>query len=99
MPAPLVVILRSPFAALRAGSATKDRGVVQRSFAALRMTGNGLALTANRPPLTGPLYFATPNVKTVRDRYVWPGRRIVVGKFGWFGESGKCWVSSATAER
>ena len=30
---------------------------------------------------------------TVFDRYVSPGRRIVDGKFGWFGESGKCCVS------
>ena len=30
----------------------------------------------------------TPNVKTVCDRYSWPGFSIVDGNFGWFGESG-----------
>lgn len=33
------------------------------------------------------------NVWTVLVRYVWPGRSTVEGQDGWFGESGKCWVS------
>src|SRR5712692_1035825 len=42
---------------------------------------------------------ATPNVKMVFDRYVSPGRRIVGGKFEWFGESGKCCVSRQNPPR
>jgi hypothetical protein len=38
-------------------------------------------------------YFETPNLKTVVERYSWPGRRMVDGKFEWLGESGKCCVS------
>ena len=38
-------------------------------------------------------YFSTPNVNTVLDAKVSPGRSIVDGNVGWFGESGKCWVS------
>lgn len=37
--------------------------------------------------------YRTPVVKTVRERYVSPGRSVVVGKLGLFGESGKCCVS------
>ena len=33
---------------------------------------------------------------TVVVLYVSPGRRTVEGKSGWLGESGKCWVSSAS---
>ena len=35
--------------------------------------------------------------KTVVCLYVSEGSRTVDGKSGWFGESGKCWHSSATA--
>lgn len=35
--------------------------------------------------------------KTVVCSYVSEGSRTVDGKSGWFGESGKCWHSSATA--
>lgn len=38
-------------------------------------------------------YFATPKVKAVLVSYFSPGRSIVDGNFGWFGESGKCCVS------
>jgi hypothetical protein len=41
----------------------------------------------------------TPNRNTVLDRNVSPGFRIVEGKAGWFGESGKCWVSRQKPER
>ena len=34
--------------------------------------------------------FSTPNSKMVFERYSCPGLRMVLGKFGWFGESGKC---------
>lgn len=37
------------------------------------------------------------NECTVVDRYVCPGRSTVDGNDGWFGESGKCWVSRAKA--
>ncbi len=37
--------------------------------------------------------YSTPNLHTVRDRYVSPGRTIVFGNAAWFGESGKCCVS------
>ena len=40
-----------------------------------------------------PIRHRTPNLHTVLDRYVSPGCRMVVGNAGWFGESGKCWVS------
>src|SRR5215210_9005429 len=39
-----------------------------------------------------PFHFVTPNVKTVWLWYSAPGRRVVVGNFGLFGESGKCCV-------
>ena len=39
------------------------------------------------------LYFLVLKARTVFERYSRPGRRIVEGKSGWFGESGKCWVS------
>ena len=32
-------------------------------------------------------------VKVVVECIVAPGCRTVLGKSGWFGESGKCWVS------
>jgi len=38
-------------------------------------------------------YRRVPNVRTVLERYSWPGRRTVEGKRDWLGESGKCWVS------
>ncbi len=40
-----------------------------------------------------PFHFVTPNVNTVCVRYSAPGRSVVVGNFGLFGESGKCCVS------
>jgi len=43
--------------------------------------------------------YPTENRYTVRDVYSAPGRRMVDGKPGWLGESGKCWVSSASPER
>ena len=42
------------------------------------------------------LMFLRVSVKnwcTVVSWYSSPGRSTVVGKLGWFGESGKCWVS------
>ncbi len=48
------------------------------------------------PKSADPRYFAV-NLCTVTDRKTRPGSRIVVGKFGWFGESGKCWVSRQKA--
>jgi len=44
-------------------------------------------------------YLFTPKVRVVVERYSWPGRRTVEGKAGWFGESGKCWVSRHRAHR
>jgi len=41
----------------------------------------------------------TPNAKIVRDRYSLPGRNMVDGNCGWFGESGKCCVSRQNANR
>jgi len=35
-----------------------------------------------------PFYFTTPNVSVVVECIVWPGFKVVVGKSGWFGESG-----------
>ena len=43
-------------------------------------------------------YRATPNVKTVFERYVWPGRRIVDGKFGVVGRIGEVLRLEAEAE-
>ena len=37
--------------------------------------------------------FCVENRCTVISWYSSPGRSAVEGKFGWFGESGKCWVS------
>lgn len=37
----------------------------------------------------------TPSRSTVVERNSSPGRSTVLGNAGWFGESGKCWVSSA----
>jgi hypothetical protein len=37
--------------------------------------------------------FRVENRCTVTAWYSSPGRRTVEGKFGRFGESGKCWVS------
>jgi hypothetical protein len=34
------------------------------------------------------VYRRSEKAKTVRDRYSSPGRRVVEGKRGWFGESG-----------
>lgn len=34
------------------------------------------------------VYFSTPNLCTVWEMYVSPGRSTVLGKLGWFGESG-----------
>ncbi len=65
------------------------------SFAAGRQTG---ALGTWSPYPACPLvnYFVTPNLCTVREVNTWPGRSSVVGKSGWFGLSGKCWVSRQT---
>ena len=38
-------------------------------------------------------YFSTPNVNVVVECIVSPGLSSVLGKSGWFGESGKCCVS------
>jgi hypothetical protein len=35
-----------------------------------------------------------PNWKRVVELKVFPAFRTVDGKFGWFGEFGKCWVSN-----
>jgi hypothetical protein len=40
-----------------------------------------------------------PNTNTVRELKGLPGFRIVDGKFGWFGESGKCCVSRQSPKR
>jgi hypothetical protein len=39
-------------------------------------------------------HFLTENANTVVELYGLPGFRVVVGKLGWLGELGKCWVSS-----
>ena len=54
--------------------------------------GMSLALWVRR-------YFSTENVNTVRDVYVFPGLKIVDGKLGWLGESGKCCVSRQKPNR
>lgn len=43
-------------------------------------------------PRTSRIYFVE-NLKTVFSWKVSPGFKIVLGKSGWLGESGKCWVS------
>jgi hypothetical protein len=43
-------------------------------------------------------YFSTPNVNVVVECIVSPGFRTVLGKSGWFGESGKCCVSRQNPE-
>jgi hypothetical protein len=45
-------------------------------------------------PLIG---FQTLKEWIVVERYVSPGRSTVDGNDGWFGESGKCWVSRHSA--
>jgi hypothetical protein len=49
--------------------------------------------------IAAPRYFSTPNVNTVRDANVSPGRSTVDGNAGWFGASGKCWVSRQKPKR
>ena len=44
-------------------------------------------------------YGATPKANTVSERYSCPGRRMVEGNPGWFGESGKCCVSRQKPDR
>lgn len=43
------------------------------------------------------LVYCTRKRCTVVLTNFWPGRRTVLGKFGWFGLSGKCWVSRQSA--
>jgi hypothetical protein len=43
-------------------------------------------------------YFSTPNVNVVVECIVSPGFSSVLGKSGWFGESGKCCVSRQKPE-
>ena len=50
----------------------------------------GIAVERSHNPST---YFTTPKVNVVVECMVSPGRRTVLGKSGWFGESGKCCVS------
>ena len=53
---------------------------------------NGADLEGTRSPVAF-VYFCTPKLKTVSECKVWPGFRVVDGKAGWLGESGKCCVS------
>ena len=52
----------------------------------------GLLLHAGRRRCQG-AYRSTENRKRDSVSYTSPGRRMVFGKAGWFGESGKCWGS------
>jgi hypothetical protein len=45
------------------------------------------------------IYFLVEKRRMVVDWKVSPGFSSVEGKFGWFGESGKCWVSRQNAVR
>ncbi len=42
---------------------------------------------------------AVPKRWVARERSTSPGRRIVEGNDGWFGESGKCWISRQSPPR
>jgi len=65
-------------------SRPKSRSLIARRSGETRSSAGTLN------PVT---YRSTPNVNTVTEFSVSPGFNSVEGNFGWFGESGKCWVS------
>jgi hypothetical protein len=92
-------VLGSQFAVRAPKQNTGERrtpNAERRTPNAERRTPNAERRTPNaerRTPNAEEGYFTVPNVNTVCDEYFWPGRRIVDGNFGRFGESGKCCVS------
>ncbi len=55
--------------------------------------GSGPGLAGTMPGQPGRSAQEVENWKMVLELNTWPAFSSVVGKLGWFGESGKCWVS------
>jgi hypothetical protein len=89
----LISIRRGHLGVLQVDGIVADQRIHQ-----LRLSTRNRKDEAGMLDIMPDIHRLTPNANTVRERYSFPGRRMVDGKVGWFGESGKCCVSSTNPD-